>query len=149
MPTTTARRDIRAGLLLLGEDFKSANPTLLYRTYSRRPRGFTGDLPALYVGALNETVTHSSGLRGRTFDPQIGLVCHPTGSDAEVADEVDTLVDAFMDYVTLHPRAAGSNTLVEITSVRDVELEMDEVVYPTGLVTLSYLVAEGRSRAGA
>jgi hypothetical protein len=147
--TTTARRDIRSGLVALGEDFKSANPTLLQRVYPRRPRGFTGDLPALYVGSLNEQVRHDSGLRQRTFLPQIGLVCHPTGSDTEVADEVDTLVDYFMDYVTTHPRAAGSNSLVEITEVRDVELEMDEVVYPTGLVVLNYLVLEGRSRAGA
>lgn len=150
MPTTTARRDLRTGLFALGTDFMSANPTLMQRAYKRRPPGFsTGNLPALYIGALNEQVRHDSGLRDRDFEAQIGLVFTPLGSEAEVADDVDTTVDYFLDYVTTHPRAAGSNTVLQVTSVRDVELDMDDVVYPTALVTLAYLVQEGRSRTGA
>lgn len=148
MTTTTVRRDLRAGLVNAGADFKNQNPTLLLRVYERRPTGFTPDLPALYVGSLNETIIHTAGIRPRTFDAQAVLVGNPTGSPDEIADEVDTLVDYFLDYLTTHPRAAGSNYVLQPTSVRDVELEVDDVVYPSAVVGIQLLASEGRSRNG-
>ncbi len=149
MPTTTARRDITTGLVNLGEDFKSANPTLLQRVYPRRPGGFAGDLPALYIGAKNEALRHDSGTRMRVLEPQLVLVGNPLGSLNEMTDEMDTLVDTFIDYLTLHPHAGGSNSNIEPVGVRDVELEMDDVVYPTAVIDCRFEVLEGRSRAGA
>lgn len=149
MPTTTVRRDLRDGLVNAGNDFKSINPTLLQRVYPRRPPGFTGDLPAMYVGAMNEpNITHSAGVRSRTFDVQAVLVFNTLGSEEEVSDEQDTLVDYFLDYLTTHPRAAGSNYVLQPTSVRDVEIDIDEVPYPASVVNVQLLSAEGRSRSG-
>lgn len=150
MPTTTFRRDVRVGLVALGNDFKNANPTLLLKVHHRRPRGFTGDLPALYVGSKNEAVEHRAGIRQRTMEPQLVLVFNPAGSEEEVADEMDTLVDTFLDYVTLHPHAISSNTVTGVTSIRDIELDIDEVPYPAVVFTLGETIAqEGRSRTGA
>lgn len=150
MPTTTFRRDVTDRLVALIEDFKSANPTLILRSYHRRPGGFTGDLPAIYIGSRNETVTHSVGLRTRTMEPQLVIVGHPTGTPEEIADEMDTVIDTFLDYVTTHPHAISSNTLTAVTTIRDVELDLDDVVYPAAVLTLGDTIAqEGRSRTGA
>jgi hypothetical protein len=150
MATTTFRRDVTERLAALAEDFKNAPPTLLLRVYKRRPTGFTPDLPAVYVGSKNETITHTSGLRQRTMEPQLVLVGNPTGAPDEIADEVDTLVDYFLDYITVHPHAISSNTVTQVTTIRDVELEVDDVVYPAAVLTLGDTIAlEGRSRSGA
>lgn len=149
MPTTTFRRDVTQYLVALAEDFKNANPTLLLRVHHRRPTGFTGDLPAIYVGSRNETIQHSAGLRTRVMEPQLVIVGNPTGTPDEIADEIDTLVDEFLDYVTVHPHAISSNTVTQVTTIRDVELELDEVVYPAAVLTLGETIAmEGRSRNG-
>jgi hypothetical protein len=150
MATTTFRRDVTTRLVALAEDFKNANPTLLLRVYHRRPTGFTPDLPAMYVGSKNEAIVHTSGLRQRTMEPQLVLVGNPTGAPDEIADEVDTLVDYFLDYITVHPHAISSNTVTQVTTIRDVELEVDDVVYPAAVLTLGDTIAlEGRSRSGA
>lgn len=149
MATTTFRRDVTAKLVQLATDFKNENPTLLLRIYHRRPTGFTPDLPAMYIGSRNESIRHTSGLRQRTMEPQLVLVGNPTGSPDEIADEVDTLVDYFLDYVTVHPHAISSNTVTQVTTIRDVELEVDDVVYPSVVLTLGETIAlEGRSRSG-
>ena len=149
MTTTTFRRDVTGNLFMLARDFMNENPTLLLKAYKRRPLGFTGDLPCVYVGSHNETIQHQAGLRIRTMEPQLVLVCNPTGSEEEIADEVDTLVDSFLDYITLHPHAISSNTVTGVTNIRDVELEVDDVVYPAAVLTLGETIArEGRSRSG-
>ena len=150
MPTTTFRRDVTNNLVALAEDFQNANPTLLLRVHSRKPQGFTGDLPAVYVGSHNEAIRHDAGLRIRTMEPQLVLVGNPSGAPEEIADEMDTLVDEFLDYVTLHPHAISSNTVTSVTQIRDVELELDDVIYPAAVLTLGETIArEGRSRTGA
>lgn len=149
MTTTTFRRDATNNLAALAADFMNENPTELLRVYKRRPTGFTPDLPAMFVGSKNEAIIHSAGLRQRTMEPQLVLVGNPTGAPDEIADEVDTLVDKFLDYVTLHPHAISSNTVTSVTQIRDVELEVDDVVYPAVVLTLGETIAlEGRSRSG-
>jgi len=149
MTTTTFRRDVTNHLVDLATDFQTENPTLLLRVYPRRPQGFTGDLPAVYVGSHNEAITHGQGLRVRVMEPQLVLVGNPAGAPEEIADEMDTLVDTFLDYITLHPHAVSSNTVTSVTQIRDVELELDDVVYPAAVLTLGETIArEGRSRSG-
>lgn len=149
MTTTTFRRDVTDRLAALAEDFRNENPTLLLRVYKRRPTGFTPDLPAMYIGSRNEAIRHTGGLRIRTMEPQLVLVGNPTGAPDEIADEVDTLVDYFLDYVTVHPHAISSNTVTQVTTIRDVELEVDDVIYPAAVLTLGETIAqEGRSRSG-
>ena len=149
MPQTTFRRDVREGLFSAGEDFRSINPTILLKTVHRRPTGFTGDLPQMYIGSLNETDVHDAGTRSRDIEAQTVIVGNPTGSEEEISDEIDTIVDYWIEYLTLHPRAAGSNYLIEPRTVRDVELEVDNVPYPAAVVTVLCRALEGRSRTGA
>ena len=142
--TTTFRKDVTDQLAAPAEDFRLANPTLLLRVYKRRPTGFTPDLPAVYVGSKNEELAPSVGRWPRTMEPQLVLVGNPTGSPEEMADEMDVLVDTFLDYFNSRPHAISSNTVCWPRNVRDVELQVDEVVYPAAVVTFTALAAEGR-----
>ena len=144
MSTSTFRRDGTAGLVALGQAFIAANPTLAVRVYSRRPGGFTGDLPCLYVGTHNEAIVVDSGIWTRTMEPQMVLVGHPTGTPDEVADEMDTLIDAFLSYCTDNPHALGANTVMgSRITVRDVELQLDDVTYPAAVVSLGESISAG------
>lgn len=142
--TTTFRADTTNNLVAMATDFQTSYPTLLLRVYPRRPKGFTGDLPAVYVGSHNETLVPSVGRWQRTMEPQLVLVGNPSGSEAEIADEMDTLVDTFLDWCNTRPHAISSNTVAWPAQVRDVELEIDDVVYPAAVVTFTALAAEGR-----
>ena len=142
--TTTFRKDTTTGLVALAEAFKAANPTLLLKVYPRRPTGFTGDLPCAYVGSKNEDLSPTVGRWQRSMEPQLVLVCNPTGSEEEKADEVDVLTDAFLDYCNDRPHAIGSNRVAWPRNARDVELEVDDVVYPAVVITFTNLAAEGR-----
>jgi hypothetical protein len=62
---------------------------------------------------------------------------------------VDTTTDYFLDFLTTHPRAGGSNYLLQPTSTRDIELEIDETPYPAVVVGIQLIALEGRSRTGA
>lgn len=149
MPASTFRRDVTAGLYALAEEFRLANPTLVQRVYPRRPGGFTGNLPAIYVGARNENVLHDSGLRQRTMEPQLVIVVGATGTPEEIQSEIDELVDEFLDYATARPHAVSSNTVTsgrEPWTLRDTELAMDDTIYPAVVITLTGTVSlEGRS----
>ena len=130
--------------MALGQAFIAANPTLAIRVYPRRPGGFTGDLPCMYVGNHNESILVDSGIWQRTMELQMVLVGHPTGTPDEVADEMDTLIDAFLSYATANPHALGTNTVMgSRITVRDVELELDNVVYPAAVVTLGESISAG------
>lgn len=142
--STSFRRDVTLRFLAVTNDFIAANPTLLLRVFARRPMGFTGDLPAAYVGAKNETLAPTRGRWPRSMEPQIVLVGQPTGSEDEIADEMDVLVDAFLDYFNERPHAISSNTVCWPHQVRDVELELDAVTYPATVITFTALSAEGR-----
>lgn len=144
MATSTFRRDTTSGLMALGQAFIAANPTLAIRVYPRRPGGFTGDLPCMYVGTRNESILVDSGIWTRTMEPQMVLVGHPTGTPDEVADEMDVLTDAFLSYCTANPHALGANTVMgSRIGVRDFEIEIDNVVYPAVVVTLGDSISAG------
>lgn len=141
---TTFRKDTTTGLVALAEAFKAQYPLLLLKVYPRRPTGFTGDLPCAYVGSKNEDLAPTVGRWSRSMEPQLVLVCNPTGSEAEKADEIDTLTDTFLDYANERPHAISSNTVTWPKNARDVELQVDDVVYPAVVITFTNLAAEGR-----
>ncbi len=142
--TTSFRRDVTNNLVAMATDFQNAYPLLLLRVHARRPKGFTGDLPAVYVGSHNETLAPTVGRWSRQMEPQLVLVGNSTGAPEEIADEMDTLVDTFLDWANARPHAISSNTVAWPATVRDVELEIDDVVYPAAVVTFTALSAEGR-----
>lgn len=114
---TTARADTAAALTTLLLAFNAANPTLLKRV--SRARTNFNELPAAYVGAIDERVLHTSGTRQRTLLPSIVLVDSFTEA---TEDRLDLAADGLMDYFTAHSAQVPGGEL-EMVSVSDGEIE--------------------------
>jgi hypothetical protein len=142
--TTTFRSDVRGGLYALLTGFQTANPTLLHHVYRRRPGSFPDKFSG-YVGSMPEAVAHDSGTRRRTMAPTVVLVGRMTEPASEMADDLDDLVDLFLDYCTANPRAAGNDTVVAVTAIEDVELDVEGTFRPAVVFTFGdTLIQEGR-----
>lgn len=141
---TTFRAATRTGLYGLLTGFQTANPTLLIHTYRRRPGSFTDESTG-YVGSMNESIRHDAGIRARSLAPTIVLVLRQSEPSSETADEMDTLVDAFLDYCSARPHAINNDSVTAPTSVEDVELDAEGTFYPAVIVTFGdTLIQEGR-----
>lgn len=141
---TSFRSDVRGGLYTLLTGFQTANPTLIEHTYRRRPGSFP-DKRTGYVGSMNESIRHDSGIRQRTMVPTVVLVLKLSEPSSETADAMDDLVDAFLDYCSARPHAISDNTVTAPTSVEDVELEAEGAFYPAVVVSFGdTVIQEGR-----
>ena len=102
---------------------QTATPTQLRAVYRARPGSFS-ETPCAYVGSRDEAITYTAGQRTRTFAPTVVIV--DTFSDAtESGDRVDDLVDLLVDRFTdAYAAVPGGNSLLELTSVTDTELEV-------------------------
>lgn len=133
------RTDMRTAAFTLLQGFKTANPSLLQHIYSARP----GSLhpPCAFIGSIGEPeIGRTAQIRSRA--PRVTIFFVQGAYDnAETADRQDVIVDAFLDYADERIHAAGANTLTEMTSTEDVELEHrgpnGPVYYPATQVTLT------------
>lgn len=146
---TTARQDARAGLYALLTGFHTANPTLLYSAYLSRPAGFSPELPAGFVGAMNEpTIRHDSGTRQRNFGLEIVLIDNFSPSNEAQAYRLDALVDAFVDYCTANPQIVA-HTILAPTSVSEGEITIaggtQSITYRAVSVAIQFTIMEGRN----
>lgn len=143
--TTTARQDLRAYCYALLVAFQAADPSRVAEVYKRRPSHFARPMPVAYVDLLGESATHAGSLRTRTLTPTFVFVDDP---DLEV-DALDTLVDAFADYLTANPHIVP-NTVWEDWTVTD---ESEEFQSEQGVRTFpsvrfavgDFTVQEGRT----
>lgn len=117
---TTFRSDAAAAIQTLLTTFQTANPTLLRKVKRARPEN-VGETPVAWIGDISETITHDSGVRGRTFAIPVAIVDQLSDSD-ENADRMDDLVDALIDVFTANPHAVA-NCLIEPTGVSELGIE--------------------------
>lgn len=130
---STARLAVRAGLYGLEQGFQSANQTLVFASYTVRPGAFGEELPALFVGNMNEpNIVHTSGVRQRNFVTEIVIVDTFAPSNEEQAARLDLVVDPLLDWLTAHPDYIAGMVMAP-TSVTDGELTV-----PGGNVTVHY-----------
>jgi hypothetical protein len=140
-----ARSDFVAGLVSVLNTYKTAHPTLLRGVYTARPEGSAFEKPCAYVGARDESVTHDSGLRTRTFDGLTVWVLDTFPVNQETSDRMDDLVDGLMDAFTAAPHAGGTNTVISVTRVQDTEVTMGDAIYRAAVFTFAQgVVQEGR-----
>lgn len=149
MPTTF-RQSKRAGYQTLLEAFMADfNSTALGKekligTFRARPPSFNP--PLAYVGTFREpAISHVMGLRTRQTRDELVLV-QGLYDNFETVDRQDKLVDAFLDWLTANPHAAGANTVTQAVSTEDVELQLktDAPVYFATVVVVESDIAEGR-----
>jgi hypothetical protein len=140
-----ARTDFVTGLVSVLNTYKTANPTLLRGVYTARPEGSAFEKPCAYVGSRDESVTHDSGLRTRTFGGLTVWILDTFPVNEQTADRMDILVDGLQDAFTAAPHAGSGNTVISVTSVNDTEVTMGEAIYRAAVLTFASGVAqEGR-----
>lgn len=139
--TTSARQDVRAGLKSYLDAFKAANSALVAGDVHRvRPGSIVA--PGAYVGNLNEVIQQDTQTRRRLFAPEVVLVQRLI-TPGEAADGIDDMVDIYVDYVTDNPHMGGG--IIEPTSVRDIELDLNGTLYSASVVGHRVNIMEGRS----
>jgi hypothetical protein len=123
-----ARQAVVASLKAVLDAYQTANPTLLRRVYPSFPGGFSGELPAAYVGERREDINHTAGLRDRRFRPTVVIVDayhwdQPTSDD--LLDQItDGLVDAYTAATYTKVQVDGVDRGIVVQSgVRETEIE--------------------------
>lgn len=141
MAATTARQDLRTALYGYLVTLKAANATMFAGDVKPvRPGSFVP--PMAYVGFLNEAVTTDAQTRQRLFTPDVVFVQRLI-SATESADAMDDMVDLWLDYVSDNPHMAGG--IIEVVSVRDIELDLGGTLYSASVVGHRVNVREGRA----
>jgi hypothetical protein len=142
MPTTF-RSDVAVGILAVLNAFIAAHPTLLLRAYRARPENVTVDMPAAFIDARPESVTHDSQIRTRLMSPSVVVVRAYT-DNPETMTAFDTLVDLLVDAFTAQPQFAAG-TMWDTFTVADEEYEIGEYLYPAVRFTFADVtIMEGR-----
>lgn len=153
--TTTACADVVAGLKSVLDTFIAANPTLLHAAYPSRPSGVT-EVPFAYIGARDEVIKHSEGVRDRTFTPTVVVIDTYADND-QTMGRLDILQDGLVDAFTtgvyaIRLNGGASYGVLQQTGVRDGDISFENLL--AGTVTWyrartfvfdEILIAEGRN----
>jgi hypothetical protein len=134
---TTARANLRAGMVNIAGFFSSANPTLCRRVFSVRPTRETADLPYCYIDILTESEFSSSGVLARTIPASFVFVLRPIVNEDEVL-VLDAIVDGFLEHLKDWANAGDSTPIVWSRGSVSEEGETlpDGTVYPIIRFTL-------------
>jgi hypothetical protein len=117
---TTFREDCRTALLAALNAWRTANPTLLRKTWPVRPDSYTlGDFPSAAIGDLSESIANSQGIRTRTMTGFSLELVDRVPDNAEAALRMDLLVDAMLDYFN-DPHLISGTTVIQPVAVDDV-----------------------------
>ena len=121
---TTFCVDSVAALVVILEAQKTATPTLLRKVWDAQPGAFN-ELPAAFVDAGEETITHDAGTRTRTMSGLSFTVVDNYTTESG-PDRLNQLRDALVDRFDLNVEAinAAGNAILELTRIvpRDVTL---------------------------
>lgn len=141
---TTFRTAIGDGILAVLDAYRAAHGDDLRRTSRARPLNIaSADLPAAFIDARPENVTHSAGIRTRSMSPSVVVVRRPTDNLEDMA-ALDRLVDGLMDAFTAVPQFAHT-TIWSDVSVNDEEVAIGDYLYPAVRFTFANIsIAEGR-----
>lgn len=141
--STTFRRDLRAALYGVLFEFHAQNTDLLRAVYTARPEGIS-ELPAAWVGNIDETITHTSGTRERALRPSVVIVDN-LAENTSTLDRLDILVDELVDRFTAAVRRIPT-TVIEPVSVTDGEFTIGDTTYRTVEIGFDRTsIREGRS----
>lgn len=113
---TTARQNLSDGLVAVLNGIKAANPTLLRQVWSSRPGSFP-EVPAAYIGSLDEIVTHDSSTRKRSFVATVVLV-DKLIDNQDTGNRIDALVDLCVEWFTRNFQIVTDANSVVITALQ-------------------------------
>ena len=101
------------------DDFTTAHPTLLRRTFPVQPESLLSDMPFAYVDLGTETTGFTNGLRHRTYAPGVVVVDQRT-TNAETMARKDALVDLLVEHMTNYPHLVAGSSWSNLTVADEV-----------------------------
>lgn len=142
---SSARRQMVSGLYATLKAFQAANPTMLLDVSAVRPQALAGlALPAVYLGARDESITVTGQIVTRTFQVAVHLVDIAPSSSQYAARE-DDLVDGLEDWLSSRYHAASGFSIVGFSSALQLAEGDGSTTYPETVMVVTGTVAEGRS----
>lgn len=106
----------RAGAVDLLNGYRD-DADLRLQVYRARPRSIKP--PTAFVDGIDETLTDYT-ITTRQRSPAVSVVViHGLFDSGEAADQRDTFVDGFLDWVADRYHGFGANTLVQVSRVTD------------------------------
>lgn len=144
---SSARRQMVQGLYTSLSGFKAANPSLLNDVAITRPGALSKlAMPAVYIGARDETIAQLGQLQERTFSGLQAVLVDIVPDNAQAEARADDLVDALVDWFSTRYHAASGFSLLMLSSVTQASEEDGGVPYLAQVFTFGpSSVTEGRS----
>ena len=145
---TGFRQAIQAGIVAFVGAFSAANPTIIRSVRTTRPRNFTtAELPCFFIGDMDEQISHSVGIRTRTFT---GMSCYwvdELTEQIESNDRANFAADVLCDLFTANFHGADAPSGIQQSGTNDTEFEEGGVRYPALQLTFApnTSIAEGRN----
>lgn len=137
--------DVRAGIVTVLEQVKTANPTLLGEVHSARPASFALGLPLAYVGDFRANIHREASLRQWTGGQQDVVVVATSWDNEEWQADMDTLVQTIVDAFPADGHIVP-NLVAEPVALRTAaELVEGGISYPAVVITIGRIThLEGR-----
>ena len=145
---TGFRQSVQAGIKSIVQTFATANPTIIRSVRTVRPPSLAGStsLPVFYIGDMNESITHVSGLRTRTISGFSAYLVDQLGTIDDSNDRMNFAADVLTDLFTLNYHAASAISIFQHTGTSDFEVEEGSIRYPALEFTFAETkLAEGRT----
>lgn len=145
---TGFRQAIQYGLSAVVQAFATANPTIIRSVRTVRPPSFAGStsLPVFYFGDMNESLTHTSGLRTRTFSGFSCYLVDQLGTIEDSNNRMNFAADVLADLFTLNYHAVSGASILQHTGTNDYEETEGTIRYPALEFTFAQTeVLEGRT----
>lgn len=118
---TTVRAAAVAAISAVLVARQTASPTLLRRVHTSRPGSFP-EIPCAYIGSRDEQITHTSGLRTRTFPGLTVVLVDALPDPVQTADRMDVLVDLLVDDFTAAYAFYSGGGILQLQGVSDTDV---------------------------
>lgn len=142
---TGFRMAFQDGIMSVCTAFAAANPTIVRRVSSVRPRSMQGELPVLWLGTIDETVALQQNTRRRDLTAELHYVDTVPDPD-QYNSRSNFLVDAILEPLTAGFHAAGGASIMEPTlEVEPRDLDEGGTLYPEVVFTIRGYITEGRT----
>ena len=121
---TGFRQATHDGIVTLVQAFATANPTIIRKVTSTRPRSLlSSELPVFWVGDLSETISTGQGIRTRVLTGFSCFLADRLGEQIESDDRMAFVIDALTDLFTDNYHAISGRSNLQHIGTSDLEFD--------------------------
>ena len=150
----TYRLDLNTALLEMIAAFQAVVPNVVRKAWSEIPASLTGEGPFIYLGDINEQISHSgadqaapvaNSLRRTVFSGTVGYV-DVAADNQEANDRANTFADYMRELFTANARILGPGILVQTDLQDGSPISQGQLTGFMHLVVVwQYVVLDGRN----